>query len=135
VPQEGQLESDPRIVRGVHGAVAAQGDDGVRRGGVRPRLELRCPDDVQRVPARRGPLAQQAGRRVGLLLDDEQAQAYPFTRKAPRMNGWMRQKKVYVPGCRSAGVCHSLRFEAAVKPGGPKPSSPESKTVGPLASG
>jgi hypothetical protein len=28
-----------------------------------------------------------------------------------------------------------LRFAAAVKPTGPKPSSPESKTVGPLASG
>ena len=51
------------------------------------------------------------------------------------MNGWTRQKNVYVPSVRSAGVCHCLRWAAGVKPGGPKPSSPESNRVGPLASG
>jgi hypothetical protein len=35
------------------------------------------------------------------------------------MNGWMRQKYVYVPGSRSSGVFHVLRFAAGVPIGGP----------------
>jgi hypothetical protein len=50
--------------------------------------------DVEARPARRRPLPHQSGRRIGLLLDDQQPQRYPFTRKAPRMNGWIRQKYV-----------------------------------------
>src|SRR5262249_50273273 len=30
---------------------------------------------------------------------------YVETSKLPRMNGWIRQKEVDVPGLRSAGVC------------------------------
>jgi hypothetical protein len=30
------------------------------------------------------------------------------------MNGWMRQKYVYVPGPRLLGVFHVLRFAAGV---------------------
>jgi cell division protease FtsH len=59
----------------------------------------------------------------------------PFTRKAPRMNGWTRQKYVYVPALSLRGVRHVARLAAAVAKLGPKPSSPESKSTGPLASG
>src|SRR2546423_995738 len=45
------------------------------------------------------------------------------TRKEPRMNGWMRQKYVYVPGLRLLGVDQRLR---SADGGPPKPSSPES---------
>ena len=51
------------------------------------------------------------------------------------MNGWTRQKYVYVPGLRFFGVFHVSRFAAAVAKRGPKPSSPESKSTRPLASG
>src|ERR687890_2490526 len=51
------------------------------------------------------------------------------------MNGWTRQKYVYVPAFRVLGVLHVSRFAAAVKPTGPKPSSPESKSTSPFASG
>src|SRR6185436_4063498 len=118
--------------RGVHRAVRAERDDGVGRARVRPLAEIRRAHDVDAAAALDRPLGDEAGRRVGLLFEDQEPH---FTRKAPRMNGWMRQKYVYVPAPRSVGVCHVLRLDAAVKPAGPKPSSPESKLVGPLASG
>jgi hypothetical protein len=35
------------------------------------------------------------------------------------MNGWMRQKYVYVPGFKFAGVLQVFRWAAGVKPRGP----------------
>jgi hypothetical protein len=35
------------------------------------------------------------------------------------MNGWMRQKNVYVPTGRFFGVFQTLRFAAGVLPAGP----------------
>src|SRR5881392_2536866 len=51
------------------------------------------------------------------------------------MNGWIRQKYVYVPAGRLGGVCQLPTLAAAVNPAGPKPSSAESKIDDPFASG
>jgi len=55
------------------------------------------------------------------------------TLKAPRMNGWMRQKYAYVPALRLSGVVHVVR--CAAKFGMPYPRLPESNSTGPSASG
>jgi hypothetical protein len=52
-------------------------------------------------------------------------------RNTPRIHGWMRQKKVYVPGGKFFGV----RQVTVPTPGVPTPSSPESKACGPFARG
>ena len=45
-----------------------------------------------------------------------------MTRNTPRMNGWIRQKYVYVPGFSPAGVLQLSRPMAGVS----GPSCPES---------
>ena len=93
--QEGHLGGDPRVLRGVHRAVGAQRDDraGVARVGPRgDHGRVQHVDVARRGPRPTPPPARAArraaaGRRAG-------ARDYPFTRKAPRMNGWMRQKYV-----------------------------------------
>jgi hypothetical protein len=49
----------------------------------------------------------------------------------PRMNGWIRQKNVYVPGGRFLGVVQVSLPTAGV----PMPSCPESNVLAPPASG
>ena len=138
-------------------AVADQGA-GEQAGGVRDqvvlgkRIEVVEPHGVALGRGqRRRQVVERAG--VGLLLggvgrgraecragereraEGGEAARHLTTRNAPRMNGWMRQKYVYVPGARLAGVFQFGRLAAAVSPVGPYPSSPESKSIGPSASG
>ena len=80
-----------------------------------PRVPRGRAQHLEPDAAFRRPVGHQAGGSVGLVLDDERPRQprYPLTLKAPRMNGWMRQKYVYVPSARdSSGVCHVLRPEA-----------------------
>ena len=113
---------DPRVARGVHRAVGAQRDDGAGVARVGPRGDGRARAG-RRARAPRA-AAQSPTSPIGASgccwTTSRRVSDYPFTRKAPRMNGWMRQKYVYVPSVRVGGVCHCLRLAAGVKPGGPE---------------
>ena len=108
------------------------------RAGPGPRIARGRTQDLEVDAALGRPVGDQARGRVGLVLDDERAwqPRYPLTLKAPRMNGWMRQKYAYVPSDRFAGVCHVSR-PAAGAAHGPRlvPSSAESNVTAPLGSG
>ena len=119
--QEGDLGRDPRRGRPRDRAVGPERDDGVVRAGRRPRVPRGRAQHLELDAAPRRPVGHQAGGSVGLVLDDERARQprYPLTLKAPRMNGWMRQKYVYVPSGRFVGVFHVSRPAAAVERSGP----------------
>ena len=86
-------------------------------------------------PGGRHPLAGRGARRAGRSRRGPARYRFRLTSNAPRMNGCTRQKYVYVPAFRRFGVVHVSRLAAAVKPRGPKPSVPESKSTSPSASG
>jgi hypothetical protein len=98
--QERHLVGDPAIRRGVDGAVRAQGHHAPKDRGSGQCAHRGRTQDLQLVPAAARPRPDQAGRGVGLLLDDARpGPAGPprrrdqdSTRNAPRMNGWIRQK-------------------------------------------
>ena len=97
--------------------------------GPGPRIARGRTQDLEVDAALGRPVGDQARGRVGLVLDDERAwqPRYPLTLNAPRMNGWMRQKYVYVPSDRFVGVCHVSRFAAAgAATAGPCRARPES---------
>ena len=71
-------------------------------------------------------------RSAAAAADDLRSRAHGLTRNAPRMNGWIRQKYVYVPGARFDGVCH---WRLPVAGGTSLPSVPDSNWTFPSAIG